>query len=591
MLFSSLHILFGVCAIGLSIALVALVPERDGVILKSGERIAALLNLSALAWLISSFGNLIATLATLFDRSFFGVLDFTTIRSYIFQTSLGRFQAIEVLAALLIAIFVARVKRTGGALYLLLIANVGIAAPVLQSHSAQSGSHGLAVGSLVIHVIALSWWIGSIGALVALDKNDRELAFSRVSIIALWSSIAVAVSGVVNSWTRLRLSDLWFTKYGALVLAKIALMAIVIIVASRLRKQRRVSYYVPIELALLISIMAIGSYLNRFTPSDLKPTTFDRTRELVGVSMPPQPTLNRLFFAYEADGLMLGFLIFVTALYIRGVLTLSRRGDRWPISRTIFFAIGISLLDYSTSGGLGLYAKFSFQYHMLAHMVLSMIAPIAIVLSAPITLALRSLPIGRIDGERGLRGLLIRALNSRFTKIWTHPVVALAIFDGSLFALYFTPLFGDLMASHLGHLMMNFHFIFAGILFFFVIIGVDPNPRPLHPLARIIVLFAAMSIHAFFSVALMSGKSLIDGGYYQLLQRPWSPDLLADQKAGAALGWAMGEIPILLALIATFVMWSRSDAREARRADKRSESELKEYNDYLRHLAERNDDK
>ena len=322
----------------------------------------------------------------------------------------------------------------------------------------------------------------------------------------------MAVSGVVNSWTRLRLSDLWFTKYGALLLAKIALMAIVIIVASRLRKQRRVSYYVPIELALLISIMAIGSYLNRFTPSDLKPTTFDRTRELVGVSMPPQPTLNRLFFAYEADGLMLGFLIFVTALYIRGVLTLSRRGDRWPISRTIFFAIGISLLDYSTSGGLGLYAKFSFQYHMLAHMVLSMIAPIAIVLSAPITLALRSLPIGRIDGERGLRGLLIRALNSRFTKIWTHPVVALAIFDGSLFALYFTPLFGDLMASHLGHLIMNFHFIFAGILFFFVIIGVDPNPRSLHPLARIIVLFAAMSIHAFFSVALMSGKSLIDGG-------------------------------------------------------------------------------
>ena len=440
-------------------------------------------------------------------------------------------------------------------------------------------------------MIALSWWIGSIGALVALDKNDRELAFSRVSIIALWSSIAVAVSGVVNSWTRLRLSDLWFTKYGALLLAKIALMAIVIIVASRLRKQRRVSYFVPIELALLISIMVIGSYLNRFTPSELKPITLDRTRELVGVSMPPQPTLNRLFFAYEADGLMLGFLIFVTALYIRGVLTLSRRGDRWPISRTIFFAIGISLLDYSTSGGLGLYAKFSFQYHMLAHMVLSMIAPIAIVLSAPITLALRSLPIGRFDGERGLRGLLIRALNSRFTKIWTHPVVALAIFDGSLFALYFTPLFGDLMASHLGHLIMNFHFIFAGILFFFVIIGVDPNPRSLHPLARIIVLFAAMSIHAFFSVALMSGKSLIDGGYYQLLQRPWSPDLLADQKAGAALGWAMGEIPILLALMATFVMWSRSDAREARRADKRSESELKEYNDYLRNLAERNDDK
>lgn len=591
MLFSSLHLLFGVTTIGLCIALVALVPERDGVLLTSGERIAALLNLSALAWLVTSAGNVVATLAGLFDQSFFSSLDFTTIRSYIFQTSLGRFQFVEVVAAILISFLVLRVKRTGGALFLLVIANIGIAAPVLQSHSAQSGSHGLAVGSLVVHVIAISWWVGAVTALIALESSDRQLAFTRVSTIALWSSIAVALSGAVNSWTRLRLSDLWFTKYGALLITKVLLMAVVLMLAARMRKAQKVSNFVITELSLLTLIMIIGSCLNRFTPADLVPAAFDRTRELVGVAMPPNPTLSRVFFAYEADGLMLGILIFVTALYIRGVVALSRRGDRWPIGRTIAFAIGISLLDYSTSGGLGLYAKFSFEYHMLAHMVLSMIAPIAIVLSAPVTLALRTLPIGRIEGERGLRGLLIRALNSRFTKIWTHPVVALAIFDGSLFALYFTPLFGKLMSSHLGHLFMNLHFIFAGILFFFVIIGIDPNPRQLHPLARIIILFAAMSIHAFFSVSLMSSKSLIDGGYYQLLQRPWATDLLADQKAGAALGWAMGEIPILLALIATFVMWIKSDAREARRADRRSEVDLKEYNEYLRHLAQRDDDK
>ena len=591
MLFNSLHLLSGVCTIGLCIALVALVPERDGIVLKSGKRVAVLLNLAALVWLITSIGNLVATLVSLFNRSFFDILDFTTIRSYVFQTTLGRFQLIEVLAALAISICVAQVKRNGGALYLLLVANIGIIAPVFQSHSAQSGSHALAVGSLVIHVVSISWWVGSILAYAVLEKSDRKLAFSRVSTIALWSSIAVAVSGVVNSWTRLRLTDLWFTKYGALIILKAALMSLAIFFASRIRKNQGTSHFVIVELSLLFLITVIGAYLNRFIPSDLTPTTFDRTRELVGISMPPEPTLARLFFAYEADGLMLGFLIFATALYIRGVVALSRRGDRWPVGRTISFAIGISLLDFSTSGGLGLYAKFSFQYHMLAHMVLSMIAPIAIVLSAPITLALRTLPIGRTDGERGLRGLLIRALHSPLTKIITHPVVALAIFDGSLFALYFTPLFGNLMSSHLGHLFMDFHFIFAGILFFFVIIGIDPNPRSLHPLARIIILFAAMSIHAFFSVALMSAKSLIDGGYYQLLQRPWSPDLLADQKAGAAIGWAMGEIPILLALIATFVMWSRSDAREARRADQRSESDLKEYNDYLRNLAERNGDK
>jgi putative copper resistance protein D len=48
----------------------------------------------------------------------------------------------------------------------------------------------------------------------------------------------------------------------------------------------------------------------------------------------------------------------------------------------------------------------------------------------------------------------------------------------------------------------------------------------------------------------------------------------------------MGEIPIIIALIATFIQWMRSDAREAKRADKNSERDLAEYNDYLRRLAE-----
>jgi putative copper resistance protein D len=335
--------------------------------------------------------------------------------------------------------------------------------------------------------------------------------------------------------------------------------------------------------------MGIGALLNRFTPEESGAIAFDKVRELVGISMPEAPTLSRILFEYEANGLILGILIFATALYIRGVVALARRGDKWPVGRTISFAIGISLLDYSTSGGVGLYSHFSFQYHMIAHMILSMIAPIAIVLSAPITLALRTLPIGREKGERGLRGALLAALSSRATGVWTHPVVALAIFDGSLFALYFTPLFGELMSGHFGHMIMDLHFIAAGLLFFNVIVGIDPNPRKVHHLVRVVMLLAAMSIHAFFSVALMSANNLIDGGYYQLLERPWATDLLSDQKSGAAIGWAMGEIPIVVALIATFIQWMRSDAREAKRADRRSKVDLAEYNAYLEQLAARDE--
>ena len=274
---------------------------------------------------------------------------------------------------------------------------------------------------------------------------------------------------------------------------------------------------------------------------------------------------------------------------------LARRGDKWPVGRTIAFALGISAIDFATSGGLGVYARFAFSNHMLAHMVLGMIAPIGIVLGAPITLALRTLPAGRNKDERGIRGSFISLLHSRFGKLSANPIVALAIFDGSLFLLYFTPLFSNLMVGHSGHLFMNIHFILAGFLFFQAIIGIDPMPVRIPYIVKIVILFAAMSIHAFFSIALMSASTLLDNGYYESLQRPWATDLLADQNLGGAIGWAMGEIPILLALIATFIQWIRADKKETGRIDRASEraaamgedDELAQYNRYLANLNRR----
>ena len=589
MFFEIANTALSVLVVGFLISLSFLLPERDGYLRESSASTKKFLILGSGLWVITSIGNLLATLANIFESDITEVLKLTIIRSFITQATLGKLLAYQIVISLLVFVLSSRVKRNGGAFWLMLLALSGQLAPVFQSHSSSLGSHSLAIGSLVIHVTALTFWIGSVIALRLMVTEDQALVFPRVSTIALWSSFAVVLSGVVNAWTRLRISDSWFTTYGALIALKVVLTISIFIFASKLRKGINLQWLLPFEIGLMSLILGIGSVLNRFTPEETAPATFDRVRELTGISMPQPPALSRVFFEYEANGLILGLLVFATALYIRGVVALSRRGDKWPVGRTISFAIGISLLDYATSGGLGLYAHFSFQYHMIAHMVLSMIAPIAIILSAPITLALRTLPIGRDKEERGIRGLLINFLHSKPTSIWTHPLVALAIFDGSLFALYFTPLFGNLMTGHFGHLIMDLHFIAAGLLFFHVIVGIDPNPRKVHHLVRVVILLAAMSIHAFFSIALMSANDLIDGGYYQLLDRPWSTDLLSDQKVGAAIGWAMGEIPIVAALIATFIQWMRSDAREAKRADKRSATDLAEYNAYLEKLASRED--
>ncbi len=586
MLFDLLNSLFGVAAVGAFLSLAFLFPEKDGFLTSASQRLTAKLPILILAWLISAIGNLLATLANLFELSIVDVLDATTIRSYVTQTSLGKLQLFQVVAALLLLIFSKTINKTGGAFLAYLLSISALIAPIFQSHSSQAGSHGLAIGSLIIHVIALSSWVGAVASLIFMENEVRKFALSRISVIATWSVATVVISGVISSLLRLGLSDAWLTTYGLLIIGKIALLSLVAILAIKMRRNLK-SNLIKFEILVLALIIGIGAILSRFTPIVESELGYDQVRELVGVAMPAEPNWQRLIFEYEADALMLGILVFATALYIKGVVILSRRKIKWPVGRTISFAFGISLLDYSTSGGLGLYGIFSFQYHMIAHMILSMIAPIFIVLSAPITLALRTLPQGRNSEERGIRGWFISILHSKVSMIWTHPIVVLAIFDGSLFVLYFTSLFGDLMSSHFGHLLMNLHFIGAGLLFFFVIVGVDPNPRRTHHLVRMVILLAAMSIHAFFSVALMSSRTLIDGGYYEVLARPWATDLLADQRAGASFGWAMGEIPILIAFIATFIQWIRSDAREAKRADKNSEKNLAEYNEYLRKLADR----
>lgn len=584
-----------------------MLPERGGVITRVG--ISTIIKI-ALLWVISSAVTIVVNLREIIGGEF----DATTLRSFLTQTGLGRTLAIQFIASSFVLLLLGRLRRSGGALALLLVSLVALIAPFFESHSGDAGMHGLAIGSIIFHVGAIALWIGGLVSLLFLDGPTRALVLPRFSSIALWLSLIVISTGVANSWTRMNFIDAWGSSYSLILIFKVTLVIALIALASYLRRSfasRGLSTpLITLEVMLLAFISLVGSWLSRTEPP-LRgdPLSADDLRALAitGVRFPEEPTLWRLSIAYEADGIILGTLILVTALYIAGVVKLSRSGVKWPVGRTIAFALGISVIDFATSGGLGLYSFFSFSHHMMAHMLLGMVAPIGIVLGAPITLALRALPAGRTllhsdegDGrgsevERGLRGLLTVILSSRFVAIFSNPIVALAIFDGSLFALYFTPIFDLLMGSHLGHIAMSLHFLLAGILFFHVIIGIDPRPKQYPFIFRIVILFAAMSIHAFFSIALLSSTSLIGGEYYETLATPWVPDLLENQRIGASIGWAMGEIPILLSLVATFIQWMRSDEREAARIERRSKlaksrgekDELEQYNDYLAELAKR----
>ncbi len=91
-------------------------------------------------------------------------------------------------------------------------------------------------------------------------------------------------------------------------------------------------------------------------------------------------------------------------------------------------------------------------------MLIGMYAPLALVLAAPVTLLLRTLPASTARQ-------VTAALHSRPVQVATHPATALALSTGSLGALYFTPLYNTASSHPAGHWLMHAHLLASGCLF------------------------------------------------------------------------------------------------------------------------------
>ncbi|MGW0820655.1 cytochrome c oxidase assembly protein [Streptomyces sp. NPDC002845] len=299
----------------------------------------------------------------------------------------------------------------------------------------------------------------------------------------------------------------------------------------------------------------------------------------------PPFTLGR-GLEWSADPFFLIGCLVALGLYGWGVARLVRRGDKWPVGRTVAFTVGVLTVLLAMCTKLNDYGMVMFSVHMVQHMVISMLSPILLLLGAPITLALRALPVAGRD-RKGPRELLLALLHSRYMRIVTHPVFTIPMFIASLYALYFTPLFDFLMGSKPGHITMMVHFLAVGLAFFWPIMGVDPGPHRPGYLMRMLELFAGMPFHAFFGIALMmASEPMVET--YKNPPASLGIDALSDQNMAGGIAWAFSEIPSVLVLIALLFQWYASDQRQARRqdraADRDGDKELAAYNAYLASL-------
>ena len=302
----------------------------------------------------------------------------------------------------------------------------------------------------------------------------------------------------------------------------------------------------------------------------------------------PPFTLGR-GLEFSADPFFLVGCLVALALYGWGVARLRARGDAWPVSRTVFFGTGVLSVALVMCTKLNDYGMVMFSVHMVQHMVVSMLSPILLLLGAPVTLALRALPVAA-RGTKGPREWLLMLLHSRYMRVVTHPAFTIPLFIASLYGFYFTPVFDTLMGSKIGHIAMMVHFLAVGLVFFWPIMGVDPGPHRPGYVMRVLELFAGMPFHAFFGIALMMAtQPMVES--YENPPASLGIDALADQNAAGGIAWAFSEIPSVLVLIALVYQWYHSEQRQAvrkdRAADRDGDKELEAYNAYLASLQTR----
>ena len=532
-----------------------------------------------------------------FDDSFTNLLG-----QYLTNISIGQAALVSTLVPAIVTVLCFAVRNHTALFFVTVFAAVGLVPMALQGHTAGAAGHDQAVSSFGLHVVFAAVWLGGLLVLVATRRTlvggRIGPVLSRYSTIALMSFVIVAASGIVNASLRVGTLENLKTPYGILVIIKVVALGALGIFGVMQRRfligrmQQKENggrayfwWFISAELAFMGLASGVAAALAR-TATPIKQELVFTTPALIltGEPLPPELTALRYFTEWKFDILWMVIVGFLAFFYLAGVWRLYRRGDKWPILRTVSFLAGLALLFYITNGGVNVYEKYLFSAHMLSHMMLGMGIPVLLVPGAPVTLALRAIR-KRTDGSRGMREWILLAVHSRLAGFFARPIVAAAFFVVSLWGFYYSPLFRWAAEDHIGHTFMIVHFLLSGYLLVLSLIGIDPMPYKAPYPMRLLVLLGTMAFHAFFGLTLMMGTSLLASDWYGAMGRTWGDSAIADQQAGGGIAWSIGEIPTLVLAVAVVIMWARSDSVLARRLDRKADrdgdADLTEYNEML----------
>jgi cytochrome c oxidase assembly factor CtaG len=577
-----------VCLGALVIILSTAVPDASGRLDPATYRVHLVLERVAPLWAVLATVMAVVDAATRAGAPALRLATSSALFDAIAAAPTARGWCVAAGCAVLLAVGVRFTVRWNGHLLLAIPTLIGIVAVPVTGNAGEGSDHDIATSAAIVFAVALAVVTGV--HLMAALTEPSSAARRRLTLVTVTAGVTALLYGAVLARIALAGTPLLGSDYGLLTTAGAVLLAAVVLFDVAQLRRTDVGERLRILMAVCATaVTAVVGVLAVLTPPRFFHHPFTVSDIYLGYNLPGPVSVATLATTWRIDPFLGTAALVLAIAYLLGVRRLLRRGDHWPVGRTIAWTAGCLTLLLATSSGVRAYGSAMFSVHMAEHMTLNMFIPVVLVLGAPVTLALRALPPAAKGAPPGPREWVLQFVHAPVTRVLSHPVTAFVLFTGSLYAVYFTPLFDTLVRYHWGHELMSVHFLLTGYLFFWGIIGIDPGPKRLPFLGRLGLLFAVMPFHAFFGIATMTMTNAMGDDFYRSLGLHWVPSLSDDQHLGGAIAWGSSELPVIIVVIALVTQWARQDRRAGARADRHSDDgyddDLDAYNAMLAELA------
>ena len=259
-------------------------------------------------------------------------------------------------------------------------------------------------------------------------------------------------------------------------------------------------------------------------------------------------------------------LLVASVAYLVGVARVSRRGEEWPVRRTVgFFAMGLAPYAAIELGFLGVYSAelrwaFSTRVALLIFAV-----PAGIAAGRPLDL------VARAGGEKLVSGILA----SRLARITGNAMVATVVV-AAVFCLFLTPVAGILRVNLAVEASLGVVVPLVGLAMVLPMMAFGTLHTGTFIAIEFLLAFVELLIDSVPGLLLRLNDTVLDQIPDAARALSWWPSTLHDQHLAGDMIWFIAEFADVPILILLLIRWMRSDRVEAKGFDDLSDEEYEE---------------